>query len=163
MQGTKVNQEDGGKESCLDAGLLLEELRKITKMVTSGDLTNPERIASVQIQTLHALFTELASLAFSNLQDERFEQFMRLALKAQSQCARTTETLTALKNPAIIAKQLNMASQQVVNNGTMQTPQSAPPSTSNERPEAISDAKLANSSFGVFPISPTLKTCREMR
>lgn len=45
---------------------------------------------------------------------------MRLALKAQAQCARTIEVLAAIKNPPVIyAKQANIANgPQQVNNGT---------------------------------------------
>ena len=56
------------------------------------------------------------------------EAFTRLALKAQSQCRATLETLADIKQPrhVVIAQQANLAHQQQVNNGTGQ-PGSAPP------------------------------------
>lgn len=51
---------------------------------------------------------------------------MRLALRAQAQSARTLETLAALKNPTVFAKQLNLASQQVVNNAGKLPAKTAP-------------------------------------
>ena len=47
---------------------------------------------------------------------------MRIALKAQSQCRATVETLATIKNPAVVfARQANIAQgpQQVNNNGMM--------------------------------------------
>jgi hypothetical protein len=46
------------------------------------------------------------------------ETFLRLALKAQSQCRATLETLAAIKNPPVVfAKQANISSgHQQVNN-----------------------------------------------
>jgi len=51
------------------------------------------------------------------------ETYMRLALKAQSQCARTIEVLAAMKNPPVVfAKQANIShGHQQVNNGTNAT------------------------------------------
>ncbi len=67
---------------------------------------------------------------------QRFDSIMRLALRAQSQSARTLETISALKNPAIFAKQLNVAQQQVVSNGNTglgALPDAAPPATPSKR------------------------------
>jgi hypothetical protein len=52
-----------------------------------------------------------------------FEIFMRVALKAQSQCRATLETLAAIKNPPLVyAKQANVTTgPQQINNGTMRT------------------------------------------
>jgi hypothetical protein len=49
-----------------------------------------------------------------------FEGFMRLALRAQSQCRATLETLAAIKNPPVIyARQINQTTgPQQINNGT---------------------------------------------
>lgn len=46
---------------------------------------------------------------------------MRLALKAQAQCARTIEVLAAMKNPPIVfAKQANITNgNQQINNGSL--------------------------------------------
>ncbi len=48
------------------------------------------------------------------------EGFMRLALRAQSQCRATLETLATIKNPPVIyAKQINQTTgPQQINNGT---------------------------------------------
>ena len=53
------------------------------------------------------------------------EGFMRMALRAQSQCRATLETLATIKNPPIVyAKQANFAAgHQQVNNGIAATTQ----------------------------------------
>ena len=49
------------------------------------------------------------------------DRYLRLALKAQSQCRATLETLATIKNPPVIyAKQANIANgPQQVNNGSL--------------------------------------------
>lgn len=88
----------------------------------SGDLTRLESMLAIQANTLDTLFNEYASLARLNLREHlnASETFMRLALKAQSQCRATIETLAAVKNPPAVAfvRQANIAGgHQQVNNG----------------------------------------------
>ena len=125
-------------------GALYEEIQSIIKAVSSGDMSRPEEIAMAQITTLDRLFTRLLEISFQNLEQGQFESLLRVAMKAQSQCARTIETLATLKNPAIIANQ------QLVNNGTMQTPQNA----SQDPQEAILTPDSSNSSICAFPKTP---------
>ena len=42
---------------------------------------------------------------------------MKLALKAQSQCRTTLDSLASMKNPAVHMRQTNIANNQQVNNG----------------------------------------------
>ncbi|CAK0770204.1 hypothetical protein CCP4SC76_5280016 [Gammaproteobacteria bacterium] len=51
---------------------------------------------------------------------EHFDSDMKIALRAQSQCRATLETLAAIKNPPIVyARQANVTSgPQQINNGT---------------------------------------------
>lgn len=74
-----------------------------------------------QAHTLDAIFNELARRSALNMGEyiNAAERYMRLALKAQSQCRATLETLSAIKNPPVVfAKQANIANgPQQVNNG----------------------------------------------
>lgn len=82
-----------------------------------------------QAVTLNSIFTELASRAHSNIGHfiDPVETYTRLALKAQSQCRATWETLAAMKNPPVVfTRQMNVANNQQINNGT--PPGAAPPS-----------------------------------
>jgi hypothetical protein len=56
---------------------------------------------------------------------------MKLALKAQAQCRATIETLAAIKNPPVFAKQANIANgPQQVNNGSAHPPRADENTTS---------------------------------
>jgi hypothetical protein len=72
-----------------------------------------------QAYALQSIFMNL-SLRAKNQEDmKNLETFLKLALKAQSQCRATLETIAAIKNPPVIfAKQANISSgHQQVNNG----------------------------------------------
>ena len=105
---------------------LVNELRDQSKAVQGGDLARAESMLIVQAHTLDAIFGELARRATLNMgqQLDAFERYMRLALKAQSQCRTTLETLAEIKAPRPVAfvKQANIANgPQQVNNGSFAT------------------------------------------
>lgn len=91
------------------------------KRARSGDLSEGEGMLMAQAMALDAIFNELARRAALNMGEymQATETYLRLALKAQSQCRATLETLSAIKNPPVIfAKQANIANgPQQVNNG----------------------------------------------
>jgi hypothetical protein len=105
----------------LDITALVDELAQQVKAVNDGDLQRPEAMLIAQAHTLEALFHELARRATLNMGEYlgAAETYMRLALKAQSQCRATLETLAAIKNPTPVAivRQANIANgPQQVNN-----------------------------------------------
>lgn len=88
-----------------------------------GDLSRGEGMLIVQAHTLNVIFNNLAQRAALNLGEypDAAERYLRLAMKAQSQCRSTIETLAEIKNPRPIAfvKQANIAhGHQQVNNGS---------------------------------------------
>lgn len=105
-----------------DLNSLIIELGKQNEKARGGDLARAENILMTQAHTLDAIFNELARRAASNMSEylNAMDRYMRLALKAQSQCRATLETLATIKNPPVIyAKQANIANgPQQVNNGT---------------------------------------------
>jgi hypothetical protein len=79
---------------------------------------------AIQAHTLDTIFNELARRSAANVGEymEAAERYMRLALKAQSQCRATIETLAEIKNPKPVAfvQQANIANgPQQVNNGPL--------------------------------------------
>lgn len=100
---------------------LINELDKQCEQVHGGDLKRTESMLVTQAHTLDAIFNELARRAALNVGEylNAADRYMRLALKAQSQCRATLETLATIKNPPVIyAKQANIANgPQQVNNG----------------------------------------------
>ena len=91
-------------------------------------LRQVEEMLLAQANALNAMFTSLAERATKQEYMKNLEAFTRLALKAQSQCRATLETLADIKQPrhVVIAQQANLAHQQQVNNGTAGQPSSAP-------------------------------------
>lgn len=93
--------------------------------VNAGNLNDLEATLTAQTVSLNTIFNELARRAALNMGTHMqvTESYMRLALKAQSQCARTIEVLAAMKNPPVVfAKQANIShGHQQVNNSIQQT------------------------------------------
>lgn len=86
--------------------------------VAGGDLSDVERILTAQIVALNAAFTGSMQQSRAATTLEGRESYMRLALRSQSQCRATAETIATMKMPPVFAKQANFASgPQQVNNG----------------------------------------------
>lgn len=107
-------------------GALADALADDMKAVFTGDLQRAEAMLFGQAHALQAIFMNLARRSTAQEYMKNSETYLRLALKAQSQCRATLETLAAIKNPPVVfARQANInnGGQQQVNNGTV--PQSA--------------------------------------
>ncbi len=102
----------------LDLKATTEELRAQAAAVHTGDLRRAESMLMGQATGLQSLFASLVNRAHGSELLPQFETYMRLALKAQSQCRATLETLANIKNPPVVyARQTNIAhGPQQVNN-----------------------------------------------
>ncbi|MEH6559566.1 MAG: hypothetical protein V7708_17355 [Oceanicoccus sp.] len=109
----------------LDIGCLVSELKNQVAATKDGNLDRPEALLLSQAHTLDALFNTLCERAVSNMGTylSTTETYMRLALKAQNQCQATLRTLGEIKAPKNVAfvKQANIANNQQVNNGIVET------------------------------------------
>jgi hypothetical protein len=90
--------------------------------VVNGKMDGPEALLMAHALTLDAMFNDLAQRAAKNIGVHlpATEAYMRMALKAQAQCAATIRVLGELKSPKQVAfiKQANVAhGHQQVNNG----------------------------------------------
>ena len=85
----------------------------------TGDMKHAEAMLYGQAHALQTLFTAFTLRANSQEHLKHSETYLRLALKAQSQCRTTLETLATIKaGPVVIARQANIAhGPQQVNNG----------------------------------------------
>lgn len=111
-----------GIKGKLNLNVLLDNLEKQAQAVHDGDMKRAEAMLFGQAQSLEAIFTDLARRAATSQYLDGAERYLRLALKAQSQCARTLEALSTLKNPPAVAfvRQANIAGgHQQVNNGAI--------------------------------------------
>ncbi len=104
----------------IDAPTMLAMLRDQAATVQRGDLSHAEAMLINQASALQALFVRLSEKAMEQSHMPNLEGFMRMALRAQSQCRATLETLAAIKNPPIVyARQANVTTgPQQINNGT---------------------------------------------
>lgn len=89
-----------------------------------GDLSGPEAMMVAPATPLNSIFTALARRSAANMGEyfETSQRYMRLALKAQSQCRATIERLAAMTNPpVVIARRAN------ISNGPQQINHGQPP------------------------------------
>jgi len=103
----------------IDVPTFLAILREQATAVTGGDMSYAEAMLISQATALQSLFVRLSERAMEQAHMPNLEGFMRMALRAQSQCRATLETLAAIKNPPIVyARQANVTTgPQQVNNG----------------------------------------------
>jgi len=103
----------------VDITSTLRGVVEASERVNAGNLGDLEALLTSQAIALNAVFANLLHRANCTKMVPHLESYLRLAFKAQSQCRTTAEALAAIKSPAVFTKQANIASQQVVNNGTM--------------------------------------------
>jgi hypothetical protein len=142
----------------LELTTLVEELTAQSSAVSKGDMGRAEAMLIAQAHTLEAIFHELIRRAGLNMGEylNAAETYMRLALKAQSQCRATLETLATLKNPSPVTfvRQANVAhGPQQVNNGIQPAPE-----TSRARETANPPNKLLEQQHGERLDTRTLRT-----
>ena len=96
-----------------DLNALVDALQTQSKRVISGDTRRMEEMLVTQALTLDLIFNNLTRRAVANMQDGYVpvaETYLRLALKAQSQCRASIESLAQIKNPPVVyARQANFA------------------------------------------------------
>jgi hypothetical protein len=105
----------------LDLTALVDELAAHSSAASKGDMARAESMLMSQAHTLEAIFHELVRRAGLNMGEylSAAEAYMRLGLKAQSQCRATLETLAEIKSPRPVTfvQQANVAhGPQQVNN-----------------------------------------------
>ena len=122
VQAASVIQHFEGDTHEVNA--LIRELTVQAEAVRRGDMGRAETMLIAKAHTLDEIFASLARRSNANIRADYLdagERYMRLALKAQSQCRTTLEALAEIKNPRPVAfvKQANIAhGPQQVNNGT---------------------------------------------
>ncbi len=107
--------------------------------VAAGDMSGIEHILTGQIVALNNMFADCAMRAQENLGGylNAAETYMRVALRAQSQCTRTAEVLGNLRaGPTIFAKQAN------VTTGPQQVNNHASPPARAQEPKKSADELL---------------------
>lgn len=102
-----------------DIAALIHALGEKVKNIQDGNMKPVEAMLYGQAQALQSIFTNMARRSGLNAGQhlDATETYMKLALKAQSQCRATLETLAIIKNPQPYIRQANMTTgPQQVNN-----------------------------------------------
>ena len=136
----------------IDVPGLRATLRAQAAAVQAGDLATAEAMLIGQASALQSLWARLVEQAMVQTYLPQMEALMRLALRAQSQCRATLETLAMVKHPpVVIAKQANFAQQQLVSNGVARTPESqvAPNELSGRKYELSSNPGASSLAGGI--------------
>ena len=120
-----------------DVNVLADELAVQIKAVNQGDMQRTEGLLISQAQALDAIFTNLMRRSVSQTNATHWEMYMRMGMKAQSQCRATLQVLAEMKNPRPVAfvKQANInngGNQQVNNGVALDTIPSPAPARENE-------------------------------
>lgn len=143
----------------LDLADAVDVMRETAKAIHAGDTKRIETTLIAQAEALDAIFSHMARRAAQNAGEYlgAMETYLKLALRAQSQCRATLETLATIKHPPNVAfvKQANIAhGPQQVNNGesagiaraeALQNPPSKLLDAPHEKPEWM-DAGTAGTS-----------------
>ena len=107
--------------STLDLEATAAVLREQCNLLREQDMNRAEDMLMNQAYALQAMFYDLARSAKRQSNLSQIQALSMLALKAQSQCRSTLQTLSDVKYPkqATFIKQANIAGQQQVNNGAL--------------------------------------------
>lgn len=144
---------------------LVDSLAETMTQINGGNLVRVENMLYGQASALQSIFVNLTRQAANQEYLKQHETYLRLALKAQSQCRATLETLAAIKNPPVVfARQANIASgHQQINNGTAASShaeeiESEPSKLSGANHELLPNAGASGLASRVNPDVATVET-----
>lgn len=149
--------------STTDIPSLIDGLRDQAAKANVGELSHAEAMLMNQATVLQSLFARLTERGMAQAHMPNLEGFMRMALRAQSQCRATLETLAAIKNPPIVyARQANVTTgPQQINNGTVAPTrareiETEPTQLSGGTHELLPDARASGNAGRVNPALETV-------
>ena len=126
MNAAMVIADYGTSFGKLDFIALANQLSDSVTKTIDGNMDRCEGMLLSQAHALQSIFTGLSQKAVQQSQLKHYNTFLKLALKAQSQCRTTIETLATLKRlPVIFANQANIAQGHQQVNNTVQLPAQA--------------------------------------
>jgi len=146
----------------VDLNAVIGELDRSVNLLNSGDCSQVEAMLLSQAFALQSIFTGVAHRASTQKHLQHWESMMRVALKAQSQCRATLESLAMLKNPSprVIAQQANFTTgpQQVVNGLISTGNQPAPSKLLEPQDDQWMDPRAPSTTGGSHPVLEAVGT-----
>ena len=111
-----ASERDKGLDQHLDIPRLMSVLKAESERLSEGKSEDVGPILANQAIALQSLFSRLTESALSQSHMSNIEAIMRLALRAQSQCRATLQTLSTLnKSPTVYARHACVAHNQQLN------------------------------------------------
>lgn len=136
----------------LDIAEITSELQARNDEVWTGNLLHLEAMLNTQAHSLDAMFHALAERAALNMGKHlsTTETYLKLAFRAQNQCARTLEVLAGMKTPSVvIAQQANISQgHQQVNNGAAASKPTRPAKSTGSKNSQNPPNKLLEQTHG---------------
>jgi hypothetical protein len=123
---------------------LISALTEQTKASNDGDLGRAEAMLTTQAHTLDAIFNNLATRAINSEYMNNLDTYLKMALRAQSQCRATWEALSVIKNPPV-AGYVNQAN---IAHGPQQVNNAVPDEASRTRENQNSQNELLEQKDG---------------
>ncbi len=124
VQAAVTAREYGKVFGELDLAGLVDSLMEQVEESQSGNTGRAEEMLTAQAHTLDAIFNNLAQRAINMQYVDHMDRYLKLALRAQSQCRATWEALSTIQNPPVAGYvgQANIAhGPQQVNNAAIAT------------------------------------------
>ena len=142
---TIVKFSPHGDETSLQVSV--DTLRKrVRKTLADDKLADGQKVLAAQAHTLDTIFNAMAQKAAANAGEYvgACEKYLKLALRAQSQCRATLETIADIKHPrtATFVNQTNVA------NGPQQVNNSRTGENENQPNELLEDKSDERVDFG---------------
>lgn len=101
VQATLTLREYGKAFGELSIEGMIESLQEQIRVTKTGDLGRGEAMLTAQAHTLDAIFNNLARRAINTEYMQSLDTYLKLALRAQSQCRSTWEAISAIQNPPV--------------------------------------------------------------
>ena len=128
----------------LDLGELVNALAEQTRETVAGNMNRSEVMLTAQAHTLDAIFNNHARHAINAQHMNNLDRYLKLALRAQSQCRATWEALATIKNPPVMGyvRQANIAhGPQQVNNASAAPDSGSRAGEKQDRPNKLLEEK----------------------
>jgi len=121
VQAAATLMEFGKSYRDLKLPSLIDSLMEQTQASSEGDLKRAESMLTAQAHTLDAIFNNLARRAINSENMNNLDRYLKLGLRAQSQCRATWDSLSTIQHPPMVGyvRQANIAhGPQQVNNAS---------------------------------------------
>jgi hypothetical protein len=164
LLGACTQQEFSSYLGKIELGTIIDKLEGEVDKIKKGSLESIEKLLITQAFTLDTMFNSLAFKATGNEWIQKYDPLMRLALKAQSQCRATLETLANIKNPPQVAfvKQANIGHNQQVNNNALHCADSRTEETKNQQTQLLENEHDKRERLDLGQKSSTITVDKEL-